>query len=150
MGFVLLAVVGVWLANERSYARLQAYKQQLIAKGEKLDIADHIPKLPPASSNGAPDFLAAAARLGKVPAPFSPIQLIATRSSSLAAGHRIVKWRCPESPTGRNPDRWPVLFAHVEVNRHVLAEMSTALERPEFVFEGDYAKDYEMYSQNSN
>ncbi|NDB77204.1 MAG: hypothetical protein EB141_16450, partial [Verrucomicrobia bacterium] len=49
--------------HERAKARLAAFKAQLVAKGEKLAIADHVPKLPPALSNAAPDFITVAKRL---------------------------------------------------------------------------------------
>ncbi len=49
LGFAVLAVLGLWLEHERAKARLAAFKAQLIAKGEHLAIADHVPKLPPAT-----------------------------------------------------------------------------------------------------
>ncbi len=139
VGFALLAVVGVWLANERSYARLQAYKQQLIAKGEKFDIADHIPKLPPASSNAAPDFLDAASRLTKAKAPFS-----LPRFHLPAPGRALVTWQSDELPTDHSPDHWPEVLSHVEDNRHLLVAINAAFERPELVFTVDYAKGYAL------
>ena len=69
-GFALLSLLGLWLEHERAKARLEAFKAQLIAKGEKLAVADHVPKLPPALSNAAPDFIAAAERLTELKPEF--------------------------------------------------------------------------------
>lgn len=138
-GFALLAVLGVWVGNERSYARLQAYKQQLIAKGEKLSIADHIPKFPPVASNAAPDFLAAAEQLTKTKFPF-----YLPRLQLPTPGRALVTWREDELPTGHSPDHWPEVIAHAELNRHLLVAISDALQRPELAFTVDYAKGHAM------
>ncbi|NBV22386.1 MAG: hypothetical protein EBS05_10785 [Proteobacteria bacterium] len=134
-GFALLAVVGLWLENERAKARLAAYKAQLITKGEKLAIADHVPKLPPALSNAAPDFIAAANRLTELKPEFQPQWM-----RIVAPGRARVTWQQSELPTDKDPDLWPIVTAHVEENRDRLAEMATALERPEMVFDLEYSK----------
>jgi len=142
LGFAVLGMVGLWLEHERAKARLAAFKAQLVAKGEKLAIADHVPKLPPALSNAAPDFIAAAERLTELKAEFRP-----SRMRLVAPGRARVTWRQPELPTDSEPDIWPIVTAHVEDNRQLLAEMATALERPEMVFNLDYSKGVQLGSE---
>ncbi len=139
LGFAVLAMLGLWLEHERAKARLAAFKAQLIAKGEKLAIADHVPKLPPALSNAAPDFIAAANRLTELKPEFQP-----QRMRLIAPGKARVTWQQPELPTDKEPDLWPFVTAHVEDNRDRLAEMATALERPEMVFDLDYPKGFSL------
>lgn len=139
LGFAVLGLLGLWLEHERAKARLAAFKAQLIAKGEKLAVADHVPKLPPALSNAAPDFIAAANRLTELKPEFQP-----QRMRLIAPGKARVTWQQPELPTDKEPDLWPFVTAHVEDNRDRLAEMATALERPEMVFDLDYTKGFNL------
>ena len=139
LGIALLAVVGLWLEHERAKARLAAYKAQLVAKGEKLAIADHVPKMPPALSNAAPDFIAAANRITDLKPEFQP-----QRMRLVAPGRARVTWQQPELPTDKDADLWPIVTAHVEDNRDRLAEMITTLERPEMVVNLDYSKGFTL------
>ena len=138
-GFALLALLGLWLEHERAKARLDAFKAVLIAKGEKLSIADHVPKLPPALSNAAPDFIAAANRLTELKPEFQP-----QRMRLVAPGRARVTWQQAELPTEKDTDIWPIVTAHVEENRERLTEMAVALERPEIVFNLDYSKGFNL------
>ncbi|KAF0170370.1 MAG: Uncharacterized protein FD161_4674 [Limisphaerales bacterium] len=139
LGFAVLGLLGLWLEHERAKARLAAFKADLIAKGEKLAIADHVPKLPPALSNAAPDFLAAANRLTELKAEWQP-----ARMRMVAPGKARVTWQQAELPTDKDMDIWPIVTAHVEDNRHLLTEMAVALERPEMVFNLDYTKGFSL------
>ena len=139
LGLAVLGVLGLWLEHERAKARLAAFKADLIAKGEKLAIADHVPKLPPALSNAAPDFIAAANRLTELKPEWQP-----SRMRMVAPGKARVAWRQPELPSEKEPDLWPFIIAHVEENRPLLAEMATALERSELVFNLDYTKGFNL------
>ena len=132
-------MLGLWLEHERAKARLAAFKAQLIAKGEKLAITDHVPKLPPALSNAAPDFMIAADRVTELKFEFQPL-----RMRLVAPGRALVAWQQPELATDKAADIWPELMAHVEENRPLLADMATALERPELVFNLDYAKGFTL------
>jgi len=137
LGLAMLGLLGLWLEHERAKARLAAFKADLIAKGEKLAIADHVPKLPPALSNAAPDFIAAANRLTELKAEWQP-----ARMRMVAPGKARVTWRQAELPTNVESDIWPFIIAHVEDNRPLLAELAAALERPEMVFNLDYSKSF--------
>jgi hypothetical protein len=139
LGFAVLGLLGLWLEHERAKARLAAFKADLIAKGEQLAIADHVPKLPPALSNAAPDFIAAANRLTELKPEFQPQRML-----MVAPGKARVTWRQAELPTDKDADIWPIVTAHVEENRDYLAEMTTALERPEMVFNLDYSKGFSL------
>jgi hypothetical protein len=98
-----------------------------------------VPKLPPALSNAAPDFIAAANRLTELKTEFQP-----ARMRMVAPGKARVTWQQPELPSDKEPDVWPFIIAHVEENRPLLAEMATALERPEMVFSLDYTKGFNL------
>jgi hypothetical protein len=139
LGFAVLGVLGLWLEHERTKARLAAFKADLVARGEKLAIADHVPKLPPALSNAAPDFIAAANRLTELKAEWQP-----SRMRLVAPGKARVTWQQAELPTEKEPDIWPFITAHVEDYRPLLAEMATALERPEMVVNLDYTKGFNL------
>ena len=139
LGFMVLAALGLWLEHERAKARLAAFKAQLIAKGEKLAIADHVPKLPPALSNAAPDFIAAANRITDLKPEFQP-----QRMRLVAPGRARVASQQAELPTDKDADIWPVLIAHVEENRDRFDEMALALARPEMVFKLDYSKGFSL------
>ena len=139
LGFAMLGLLGLWLEHERAKARLAAFKADLIAKGEKLAIADHVPKLPPALSNAAPDFIAAANRLTELKAEWQPM-----RMRMVAPGKARVTWRQAELPTEKETDIWPFIIAHVEDSRPLLAEMAVALERPEMVLNLDYTKGFTL------
>ncbi len=139
LGFTVLGLLGLWLSHERAKARLEAYKQQLVAKGEKLAIADHVPKLPSALSNAAPDFIVAASRLTELKPELQP-----QRMRMVAPGRARVTWQQSELPAEKEPDLWPFVTTHVEDNRQLLAEMVIALERPEMVFNLDYSKGFSL------
>lgn len=139
LGFAVLGLLGLWLEHERAKARLAAFKADLIAKGEKLAIADHVPKVPPALSNAAPDFIAAANRLTELKAEWQP-----ARMRMVEPGKARVTWRQPELPSDKEPDLWPLIIAHVEENRPLLAEMAVALQRPEMVLILDYSKGFTL------
>jgi hypothetical protein len=136
LGLVVLAMLAVWLANERSYARLQAYKRELAANGEQLAVADHLPKLPPAASNAAPAFLAAAARLNEKKLDYFLLPRV------FPTARIQLTWQCEELPWGDKADLWPELITHVDGNRAALADICVALERGELAFQWDYAKGY--------
>lgn len=139
LGFAVLGLLGLWLEHERAKARLEAFKAQLIAKGEKLTAADYTPKLPPALSNAAPGFIAAANQLTELKPEFLP-----QRMRLVAPGRARVTWQQAELPTDKDADVWPIVTAHVEENRHLLLEMTAALERPEMVFNLDYSKGFSL------
>ena len=120
-----LVTLGVWLEHERAKAGLAAYKQQLTARGEKLDIKDHLPPMPKPEENAAPALLAAAAKLDKQASGQR-----AAPMTMMASGRARVAWQQTELPTAEHPDVWPEVFAYVETQRHVLAEAAAALERP--------------------
>lgn len=122
LGFLVLVVLGVWLANERSYARLEAYKQHLAAQGEELSLKDYKAALLPATANATPTFLAAAARLG--PHRHS----VGGFLRFVNPGRARVAWCCELLDYGREVNVWPEQFAYVNANRPVIEAIATALK----------------------
>ncbi len=137
--FAVLGVIALWLEHERAAAATRAFKARLEAKGERLSYTNHIPPMPPAASNGAPDFVHAASALTSLKADFFP-----QRMRLVAPGRARVSWREAVLPTDREPDAWPAVAAHVEENRSELAALHAALERPVMVHKLEFEKTYAM------
>ncbi|MEN9575327.1 MAG: hypothetical protein RL514_3182 [Verrucomicrobiota bacterium] len=140
----LVTVVGLftlwaWLEHERAKAGLAAYKQQLVARGEKLDLKDHLPTLPKPEENAAPALLAAVESMPKRP----PSGQRAAAMTLTASGRARVAWQQPELPTAEHPDVWPEVFAYVEDERPALLAAAQALERPRWGVAVDYSRLYE-------
>lgn len=134
----LFGVLFVWLEHERAKAGLAAYKAQMVARGEKLDLKDHLPPVPKPEENAAPGVIAAAGKVRN--------SLLWTRPASMvmtASGRARVAWREAELPTTTQADVWPELFAFVETHRPMLAEAAEALERPGWNAGVDYARLFE-------
>lgn len=133
-----LVTLWAWLEHERAKAGLAAYKQQLIARGEKLDLKDHLPPMPKPEENAAPGVIAAAAKLDKSHSRPRAATMVMT-----ASGRARVAWRQTELPSTEHADVWPEVFAYVEIQRPALAEAAAALERPGWNAALDYARLYE-------
>lgn len=133
----LFGVLFVWLEHERAKAGLAAYKQQMVARGEKLDLKDHLPPMPKPEENAAPGVIAALAKLDKTPRPRAAAMVMA------ASGRARVTWQQAELPDADHADVWPEVFAFVEIQRPMLAEAAAALERPHWNAAVDYARMFE-------
>ncbi|MBI3876023.1 MAG: hypothetical protein HY300_08735 [Verrucomicrobia bacterium] len=136
--FALLGVIGLWLSHERAKAHLVYVKEQLIAKGEKLAIAENVPAIPTSGANGVPDFLHAAQALTSMNGN-QPVRI-----KVVVPGRARVAWRQEQLPNDVEPDLWPFVTAYVEDNRALLAEMHTALERPVFMHQLDFNRGFAM------
>ncbi len=135
----LLGICALWLAHERGKAHLAYVKQQLIAKGEKLAIAENAPAIPTSGSNGAADFLHAAHALTSMDG-----NLLPARMKVVAPGRARVAWRQEQLPNEKESDLWPFVTAYVDNNRALLAEMHAALERPAFMHQLDFNRGFAM------
>lgn len=132
---IALVVLGLVLVDLRARTQLKAYKARLIAKGEKLTIADHIPKLPPAISNAVPELMAAP-RL-------TPSETFIPIRTMVAPGRARVAWRQPQlADWGTNI--WPAVFAHLASNQVALTRIRIALQKPDLVFDHAYHRGLEM------
>lgn len=143
LGFLVLTVLGLWLAHERGKAQLEAYKRQLLAKGERLTLAGHVPPPPLAASNGVTQYRKAVERL---PSPDNsgenlhrPWPMV-----GIAPGRAMVSWKQPSLPRENDKrlvaDLWPDFSAHLADNRERLSELAAALDLPALNHPFDAAK----------
>ncbi|MBI5799186.1 MAG: hypothetical protein HZA92_00460 [Verrucomicrobia bacterium] len=143
LGFLVLSALGLWLAHERGKAQLNAYKRQLIAKGERLTLAGHVPPPPLAASNGVTQYRKAIERLpnsddigGNLHRPLPMV--------GIASGRAMVSWKQARLP--RENDKhfvanlWPNFSAHLADNREKLSELAATLDLPAFNFPFDAVK----------
>ncbi len=150
LGFLVLAILGLWLAHVRAKAQLDAYHRQLVAKGERLTLAGHVPSPPLAASNGVFAFRKV---IELLPSPddseanlHRPWPMV-----GIAPGKAMVSWRQTQLPREQSwqprgstnrftADLWPDYSAHFNANRERLSELAAALDLPAFSFPFDAVK----------
>ncbi|MEQ2005658.1 MAG: hypothetical protein ABMA26_02575 [Limisphaerales bacterium] len=134
--FATLFVLWAWLEHERAKAGLAAYKQQLVASSERLDLKDHIPPMPKPEDNAAPDLLAAAAQVREQPWDRRAVGMAMVASS----GRARVAWQQAELPNADHSDVWPEVIVYLEEHREALLAAAKALERPRWGVAVDYSR----------
>jgi len=150
LGFLALAVLGLWLAHERAKARLNAHHQLLVAKGERVTLAGHVPPPPLAASNGVIEFCKVIELLPKADNSDAGLHR-PWPMMGIAPGKAMVSWKQVELPRERSwlsrgsSNRftavlWPEYSAYLNANRERLAELVTTLDRPAFSFPFDAGK----------
>ncbi len=150
LGLAVLGLLGLWLEHERAKAQLVAYHRQLLAKGERLALAGHVPPPPPVASNGVFAFRKA---VDLLPRPDDSKANLHRPwpMTGIAPGKAMVNWKQAQLPredlsqprgsTNRvTADLWPEFSAHLNVNRQQLSELAAALDLPAFNFPFDAAK----------
>ncbi len=133
-----LLVLAGWLSHERAKGQLEAYKRQLIAKGEKLTIDENLPPTPVGVTNGAKAFLSAASGLGRVAYDSEPGARL-----MVAPGRGFASWqqsRLPAYQMKNQPvdDVWPPTREAVTLREEQLAEIALALNAPLLAFDIPY------------
>lgn len=138
-----LCTLWAWIEHERAESSVEAYKRELLAKGERLDLKELRPPMPKPEQNAAPEFLAAAGKLktydtsihvgGKpLQFPFSATDETARPTSPTRAR---VAWQQPQMSTVElgtvvSTNAWPMWIAWTDVYRSALRAGVKALERP--------------------
>src|SRR5437870_1107031 len=87
---MVLALVVLWpvVTHHAAKRRLERYKQQIAANGEKLRIDELAPALSPASLSAGGRLMAATVRLGTAPySNFPPVMKL------LSPGRALVSWK---------------------------------------------------------
>ncbi len=138
---ILLAVIIAWpvLLHFRLKHRVAKYRQQLIAQGEKMTVAELTPLLPADRDNGAADFLAAVWRVGIINSTNQPPAM-----KRVVPGRAVVVWQQPVLPTWKTTNAWPGLREDFEVKSDALAAMRDAIKSPALVFPLDYAQGFSI------
>ncbi len=150
LGFLVLAVLGLWLAHERRKAQLDAYKQHLIAMGERLTLAGHVPPAPLSASNGAIEFRKITESLLHA----DNVETLLHRPYpmvGIAPGRAMVCWQQVQllrdlglQPFGSSnhftANLWPDFSADLADNREKLRDLAVTLDLPAFGCPFDSAK----------
>jgi hypothetical protein len=130
---VVVALCFPVVAHFRAKAAAERFKAQLRAQGEKLSIAELVPRLPEAGANGASEFLAAQARLSAMPHQIQP-----TAMRGVRPGRARIAWQQPVLPTDQSSNVWPELRACVAKNSTALGNLRAALRQPVLQFQVNY------------
>jgi hypothetical protein len=142
--FVLLFVF-LLFERVRGEISLAAYKRELAAKGETLDI--HKLLAPPVADadNGAPEFLRIAAliRYGKVLTLHSPPKM-----KLIAPGKAMVGFRENVWVDDKTNYTWEEVALDLATNKQILDQLQVALARPAFNFKLDHSQGFEGFGTN--
>jgi hypothetical protein len=111
---------------------LDAYKQALRAKGEKLDLAEVLPPPAAPAENCADTFLDAASLFGTALDNFAVMQMV-------GPGRAMVCWRQPDVRGDDFTNSWEQYRAYVDADRPAVAMLHQILERPKLDFNLNYS-----------
>jgi hypothetical protein len=121
----------------RAKWRMENYKQQLIAQGEKLKVAELIRPMPPAEQNAA--FAFTISRGLNTPDYVTPMRMV-------APGKARVGWREiePFESIEAKTNVWLSFRPTFEANKESRKEMREALELPHFHYDLDYQNGFAL------
>src|SRR6266404_4408622 len=139
---LLMALAASWPVADhyRLKRKLEEYKQQLRAKGERLAIAECVPARHTEDRQAIHDFLVA---LGRMRSPSPSDSNYPPAMKFIAPGRALVAWRQDILPTDQVSNVWPGLSARLGENQEGLAELRAALQRPVRSFDLDYSQGHE-------
>ncbi|MFO1476775.1 MAG: hypothetical protein U1F98_09000 [Verrucomicrobiota bacterium] len=130
-------VVALSLQERKS---VTGYKNQLLARGEKLSILELIPPAVADSSNAAPALLALTNELHQVVAA----SFLATNPPPamhfVAPGKAMVGWKRPEIRAGGVTNSWEELNALLASATNALAQLQSLVTNPVLSFTIDFAQ----------
>ena len=126
-------------------ARLEAYKKELIAAGEKLTIEELIP-VRPEGENGAKNFWTGAAMAGRFANDCPPIIRMIQSGKGQAAWQRR---EAMEETSGKIiANLWPILAREIALQTNQIIELREALQQPAFYFSVDYKQGFNIYASH--
>jgi hypothetical protein len=143
-GAVLLTLaLGTWMLHFKPKRALAAYREQLIAAGEKLEVAELIPPPVPSERNGADLFLKAQSWLnykrdGIETNPPSAMPMI-------APGKALVRWRQSEAVGGRFENTtisWPEIEAELASYNEVIGMLDQLASKQTIDFDLNYREGF--------
>src|ERR1043166_3932837 len=130
---VILAVGWPLAAHYRAKRKIQDYRRQLQARGERLTVAELIPPFAPEAANSVPALIAAASPLG-----YGVLTNFPPAMKYIAPGRALVAWKHDILPTADSTNIWPALAAEVARSEDLLSTVRSALEKPSLAFDLDY------------
>ena len=138
--FLLALTIG-WpvAAHYRAQWRLTKCRHELEAKGEKLEILQLVPKMPPDSDNAARDLIG----VGRFPTTWL-MSNYAPVMRYIAPARALVAWREEILPTPDSANVWPGLSATLATNQGPLEDIRAALEKPALAFDLNYSQGFNI------
>lgn len=118
-------------------AALARYKAELIAKGEKLTVAELIPPRLLHTNNAAAEFMNASAYLISVPGQVEPPAM-----SMTGPGRARISWQRDVLLNLISSNVWPGLKAHFETNGNYLADVRKTFSEGLLRFQIDYLQGF--------
>jgi hypothetical protein len=137
----LMMFAGVWLATIRvgPQNEVEAYKNSLRARGEKLEISEVLPPSVPPEQNGADIVRQAFALFGpnfdNVYVSNNPPMM-----RMVAPGKAMIGWAQPDINSGNYANSWKNIAAAVEEEDGTIEKLTEAMNYPEIDFQLDYSK----------
>jgi hypothetical protein len=137
-GLIAAAVVMVvalslqWNSSKRAVA---AYKQQLLAQGEKLKVSELAP-VPPAESFEAAQTFMSAMGIAHMPSNYLPTMKL------IGPGCAMVAWQQEILPEDKVSNIWPGLSLELQASSSTLSNLQSALNVPVLYFDLDYSKGF--------
>ncbi len=137
---ILLVLAGASLLvtmHVQPESALEAYKKSLRDRGEKLEIAELMPKPLPAESNSVTAVETAFGMFASSPEKY-PYAMTA-----VAPGKALVGWKQTDTRGYDFTNSWEDFSAEVEADRPAIELLQQVLDRPRLDFQPDYKQDAE-------
>ena len=138
----LPALAGIWMTSlhYQNTSRLEAYKQQLRAQGEKLDVSELVPPPPKPEDNGADTLKQAFGVYGGG----MDYHLMPWNQRMIAPGRAMVQAGQPEVRNFDSTNTWESAQAAVAAAEPAFALMRQAAAYPVIDFQLDYRQGYNL------
>ena len=138
----LPALAGIWMTSlhYQNTSRLEAYKQQLRAQGEKLDVSELVPPPPKPEDNGADTLKQAFGVYGGG----MDYHLMPWNQRMIAPGRAMVQAGQPEVRNFDSTNTWESAQAAVAAAEPAFALMRQAAAYPVIDFQLDYGQGYKL------
>ena len=134
-----LAMAWPIAAHYRAKWKVELYRRELKAKGEKVAISELIPPRLIDSPNGARALLTVGGRLSSLDLSNLPPTM-----KLLAPGHALVAWNQAFLPTADSTNIWPGLSGTLDQNGNIIADARAALEDPVIAFDLNYSQGFNL------
>jgi hypothetical protein len=138
MALILLAFAAGLPMSAHCWAKrkVEAYRQYLRAKGEKLTTGELRPRVSAEALNGGRALLDAANHLG-----YPNVLNLPPTVKIVSPGRAMVSWEQAELPTMESSNLWPDLSRMLAGKKEQMDALRAALTNPMLAFDLDYSKE---------
>ncbi len=136
-GIILVLLVVVWGMARQPETELEAYKHDLLARGEKLDYRAFIPPSVPPERNGADIARTAFAIIDDIKLVVTN-QMYLSPMRCVAPGRAVVAWQQPDAWDTDRTNTWAAFEAEQVTNEPAVMALRGLLDRPMLDFGLDY------------